>query len=67
MATNLTSILNSMNDNIQHLTTVLDAKGMLSKEEGMDQRPARVGEGGIKENMKVQEEEKIQKRVKEET
>jgi hypothetical protein len=47
-----------MDDNIQNLAAVVATKGMMTKDDGRGQRLAELGEGGILDSMKVQEEEK---------
>ena len=53
------SILNSMNDNIQTLTGMLEAKGVLDKKARVESETARSVEDGANEIRSDQDVEKI--------
>ena len=61
------SILNLTNDNIQSLTGVLEAKGVLEEDEGKDRGTTRIAEDGATEIIKNQAAEKTHEQKVEET
>ena len=67
LANHMISILNLMNDNIQTLTGVLEARGVLEKNEGMERGTARSTEEGTTETMIDQDAKKTQEQKEEDT
>ena len=66
MENKMMSILNSMNENIQTLTDVLEAKGELEKKYGVKSETARLEEDEAKVIRTKQGEEKTQEQLAEE-
>ena len=67
LANHMISILNLMNDNIQALTSVLEARGVLDKNDGMERGTARSAEDEVNETKVDQVMEKTQEQKEEDT
>ena len=67
LANHMISILNLMNDNIQTLTSVLEARGVLDKNDGMERGTARSIEEGTTETRVDQDAKKTQEQKEEDT
>ena len=67
LANHMISILNSMNDNIQTLTGVLEARGVLDKNDGLERDTARSTEDGANETRVDQVVQKTQEHKEEDT
>ena len=65
LVNHMISILNSMNDNIQTLTGVLQARGVLEKKPGEDSETIKPTENGSNDIRVEQEEEKTQEQKEE--
>ena len=67
LANHMISILNLMNDNIQSITGVLEARGVLENDEGKESGNARTAEEGTTEIREDQAEEKSQEKKEEDS
>ena len=65
LANHMISILNSINDNIQTLTGVLEARGVLEKKAGEESETARSAKDGANEIKVDQDAEKSQEQKEE--
>ena len=65
LANHMIYILNSMNNNIQTLTSVLETRGVLDKNDGMERGTARSVEEGTTETRVDQYVEKTQEQKEE--